>query len=67
MKNTSEPIAISITENEIRNKDIVDEKLSDATIKKDIPFDPDEADFAGAFKEDAISLTDAEESEYDGE
>lgn len=65
MKNRSEPI--EITENEIRNKDIIDEKLNDSTIKPDILFDPDEADSAGAFTEDAISLTDAEESKEDGE
>lgn len=65
MKNTNE--FIDISENEIRNKDIVDEKLSDATIKENVSFDPDEADVAGAFTEDAISLTDAEESQDDGE
>lgn len=65
MKNTNE--LIDISENEIRNKDIVDEKLSDAMIKEDVSFDPDEADAAGAFTEDAISLIDAEESQDDGE
>ena len=65
MKNTNE--LIDISENEIRKKDIVDEKLSDAMIKEKVSFDPYEADIAGAFTEDAISLTDAEESQYDGE
>lgn len=65
MKNTNE--LIDISENEIRNKDIVDEKLSDAMITKMVSFDPDEADVAGAFTEDAISLIDAEESQDDGE
>lgn len=64
MKNTNE--LIDISENEIRNQDIVDEKLSDAMITT-VSFDPDEADVAGAFTEDAISLIDAEESQDDGE
>jgi len=65
MNNTNE--LTNITENEIRDKDIVDEKLIDATIKKNVSFDPDEADAAGAFVEDSMSLADAEESKDDGE
>ncbi|OCG28968.1 hypothetical protein A9G45_01315 [Gilliamella sp. HK2] len=55
----------NIPEQEIRNKntknEVVDEKLDDAMFM-DVSFDPEEAELAGAFKEDAISLHDAEES-----
>lgn len=49
-------------------KDVVEKKLNDAqTPGAVVEMDPDEADFAGAFKEDAMSFEDAFESSTDGE
>lgn len=46
---------------------VVDEKLNDAmTPTTQIEFTPEEAEIAGAFKEEAISESDAEESQIDG-
>ena len=54
------------TENIINQ--VVDEKLNDAmTPTVEIEFTPDEAEKAGAFIEDAISVSDAEESQIDGD
>lgn len=45
---------------------VVDEKLNDAmTPTAEIEFTPEEAQMAGAFTEDAISVNDAEESQID--
>jgi len=47
--------------------DVLNEKLSDAEMSPgfEVEFDPDEADKAGAFEEDALSETDALESSVD--
>ena len=45
---------------------VVDEKLSDMdTPGFEVEFDPEEAEFAGAFLEDALSEEDAKESAID--
>lgn len=61
---------IQINDIEIKTENItdqvVDEKLNDAmTPTTEIEFTPEEAQMAGAFKEDAISVSDAEESQID--
>lgn len=61
---------IKINDIEIKTENItdqvVDEKLNDAmTPTTEIEFTPEEAQMAGAFKEDAISVSDAEESQID--
>lgn len=65
---TDENLADFITESDrIYNiKEVVAEKLTDAmTPGFMVEFDPDEAEFAGAFVEDALSEEDALESAYD--
>ncbi|MCX8657353.1 conjugal transfer protein TraD [Gilliamella sp. B2894] len=44
--------------------DVVNQKMNDLkdTLTLSIEFSPDEADLAGAFKEDALSVQDAEDS-----
>lgn len=61
---------VQINDIEIKTENItdqvVDEKLNDAmTPTTEIEFTPEEAQMAGAFKEDAISVSDAEESQID--
>lgn len=62
--------SVQINDIEIKTENItdqvVDEKLNDAmTPTTEIEFTPEEAQMAGAFKEDAISVSDAEESQID--
>jgi len=65
---TDENLADFITESDrvYDIKEVVTEKLIDAmTPGFMVEFDPDEAEFAGAFVEDALSEEDALESAYD--
>jgi hypothetical protein len=51
---------------EIEDVDVVKEKLTDIQTPGFMAeFDPDEADEAGAFEEDALSVEDAKESTVD--
>ena len=49
------------------DKEVVKAKLEDVELGAEVEFDPDEAEYLGAFEDDSLSEEDALESRFDDE